>query len=87
MKFSGVITNDKSDVYAKVQGQKSKAKVSEVKTKISHFGTINPKFDFTYGDEMMHKAWYCLGAVPYRFSVSSVKFQGQSAKKSRFRPK
>ena len=29
----------------------------------------------------MHKAWHCLGAVPYWFSRSSVKFQGQ------FRPK
>ena len=45
-------------------------------------------FDFTYGDEMMHKAWYCLGAVPYWFSRSSVKFQVHMAKKNRrFRPK
>ena len=36
----------------------------------------------------MHKAWYCLGAVPYWFSRSSVKFQGHTAKKiHRFRPK
>ena len=32
MKFSGVITNDKSDVHAKGQGQRSKVKVTEVKT-------------------------------------------------------
>ena len=30
------------DVYAKVQGQKSKFKVTEVKTQISRFGTITP---------------------------------------------
>ena len=42
MKFSGVITNDRSDVYAKVQGQRSKVKVTEVKTQISRFGTITP---------------------------------------------
>ena len=32
---------------------------------------------------MMHKAWYCLGAVPYWFSRSSVKFQGHTTKKNR----
>ena len=42
MEFSGVITNDRSDVYAKVQGQRSKVKVTEVKTQISRFGTITP---------------------------------------------
>ena len=42
MKFSGVITNDRSYVYAKVQCQRSKVKVTEVKTQISHFGTITP---------------------------------------------
>ena len=81
MKFSGVITNGRSDVYAKVQGQRSKVKVTEVKTPISHFGTIVLQCDFTYGDEMMYKSWYCLGAVPYWFSMSSVKFQGHTAKK------
>ena len=39
----------------------------------------------TYGDEMMHKAWYCLGEVPYWFSRFSVKFQGHT--NCRFRPK
>ena len=34
--------NDRSDVYAKVQGQKSKVKVTEVKTQISCFRTITP---------------------------------------------
>ena len=29
----------------------------------------------------MHKAWYCLEAVPYCFSRSFVKFQGHSTKK------
>ena len=42
MKLLGVITNDKSDVYAKVQGQRSKVKVTEVETQISHFETITP---------------------------------------------
>ena len=36
------IFNDRSDVYPKVQGQRSKVKVTEVKTQISRFGTITP---------------------------------------------
>ena len=42
MKFSGVITNNRSDVYAKVQGQGSKVKVTEVKIQTSRFRTITP---------------------------------------------
>ena len=40
MKFSGVITNDKSDVHAKGQGQRSKVKVTEVNTQLSRFRTV-----------------------------------------------
>ena len=42
MKFSGGITNDKSDVHAKGQGQRSKVKVTEVKTQPSRFLTVTP---------------------------------------------
>ena len=42
MKFSGVITNDKSDVHAKGQGQRSKVKVTEVNTQLSGFWTVTP---------------------------------------------
>ena len=42
MKFSGVITNDKSDVHAKVQGQRSKVKVTEVTTQLNCFRTVTP---------------------------------------------
>ena len=38
MKISGVITNDKSDVHAKGQGQNSKVKVTEVKTHLAVSG-------------------------------------------------
>ena len=37
MKFSRVITNDKSDVHAKSQGQRSKVKVTEVKTQFNRY--------------------------------------------------
>ena len=40
IKFSGVITIDKSDVHAKGQGQRSKVKVTEVKTQFVHFRTV-----------------------------------------------
>ena len=40
MKFSGVITIDKSDVDAKGQGQRSKVKVPEVKNQFIRFRTV-----------------------------------------------
>ena len=40
VKFSGVITNDKSDVHAKGQGQRSKVKVTEVNTQLNRFRTV-----------------------------------------------
>ena len=42
MKFSGLITNDKSDDHVKGLGQRSKVKVTEVKTPFSHFRTVTP---------------------------------------------
>ena len=82
MKFSGVITNEIID--AKVQGQKSKVKFTEVKTQISRFGTITPVWFHIW---WWNEAWYCLGAVPYWFPRSSVKFEGHAEKNRRFRPK
>ena len=42
MKFSGVITSDRSDVHAKGQGQRSKVKVTEVNTQLNRFRTVTP---------------------------------------------
>ena len=42
MKFSGVITNDRSDVHAKSQGQRSKVKVTEVNIPLNRFRTVTP---------------------------------------------
>ena len=42
MKFSGVITSDKSDIHAKGQGQRSKVKVTEVTTQLNRFRTVTP---------------------------------------------
>ena len=42
MKFAGVITNDRSDVHAKGQGQRSKVKVTEITTQLNGFRTVTP---------------------------------------------
>ena len=42
MKFSGVITSDRSDVHAKGEGQRSKVKVTEVTTQLNRFRTVTP---------------------------------------------
>ena len=42
MKFSGVITSERSDVHAKDQGQRSKVKVTEVTTQLYRFRTVTP---------------------------------------------
>ena len=42
MKFSGVITNDRSDVHAKGQGQSFKVQVTQVTTQLNGFRTVTP---------------------------------------------
>ena len=42
MKFSGVITSDKSDVHAKGHSQRSKVKVTEVTAQLNRFWTVTP---------------------------------------------
>ena len=78
LKFSGVITIDKRDIHAKGKGQRSRSQRSRPNVAISGLWL---QFEFTYGDEMMHKAWCYLGEVTYCFSRSSVKFQGHTATK------
>ena len=76
MKFSGVITSDRSDVHAIGQSQRLKVKVTEVNTQLSHFQTVTQlQFEFTYDDEMMH---IYIEEVPYCFLGSSIKFQGHT---------
>ena len=76
MKFSGVITNDQSEVHAKGQGQRSRSQRSQPNLTVSGLWI---QFEFTYDDEMMHIAWCCLEEVPYCFSRSSIKYQGHTA--------
>ena len=42
LKFSGVITIDRRDVHAKGKVQRSKVKVTEVMSPLSHFRTVTP---------------------------------------------
>ena len=42
MKFSGIITTHQGNVHAKGHGQRSKVKVTEVTTQLSHFRTVTP---------------------------------------------
>ena len=67
MKFSWILTIDKSDVHAKGQDQQSKVKVTEVKTNLAVSGLLL-QFQFTYDDEMMQKAEWCLGEASNCFS-------------------
>ena len=48
MKFSGIITNEKSDVHAKGQGQRSKFKVTEFMTPFSRFRIVTPVWIHTW---------------------------------------
>ena len=80
MKFSGVITKDRSDVRAKGQGQRSKVKVTEVTTQLNRFRTVTPVWIHN-DDGMLLKTWCYLEELPYCFSRSSVKFQGHTGRK------
>ena len=62
-----------------VRGQRSRTQMSKPNLGVSG---LELQFEFTYDDEMMHQAWYCLRKVRYCFSRSSVKFQRHTAKKS-----
>ena len=42
MTFSGITTNDRSDVHAKGQGQRSMVKVIELNTQLSRFLSVTP---------------------------------------------
>ena len=50
MKFSGLITNDRSDVHAKGQDQRSKVKFTKVNTQLCCFRTVTPVW--------IHRWWW-----------------------------
>ena len=79
MKFSGVITNDRSDVLAKCQGQRSNIKVTQAKPQFSHFRIVTPVWIHIWWWNGAHSLILLgTGALFWR---SSVKFQCHTAKK------
>ena len=80
MKFSGVTTNDESDVHAKGQGQRSKVKITEVKTQLNRFRTVTPVWiHIWWWNDAQSLMMLRRGAL--LFSRSSVKFQGHTDNK------
>ena len=74
MKFSGVITIERTDVH--VKGQVNSQKFKEVKTHFAPIGTL-PDYNSnsnSQDNEIMYKTWSGIEEVPYCFSRSSVKF-------------
>ena len=87
MKFSGVITNDGSDVYAKDQGQRSKVKVTEVKTQLSRFRTLTPVwFHIWWWNDAQSFILFRRGALLI-FKVICQISRSHSSKDCWFRPK
>ena len=74
MKLSGVITNDRSEDHAKCQGHGMEG-----------FWTVSPVW-IHCGYGMTPNGRSSIEKVPYYFSRSSVKFQGQTGKNHRFWP-
>ena len=84
MKISGAITIDRSDVHAKGQGQRSKVKVTKVKTNIAPtwvFPDRNSSLNSQVVTKSCTKAYSCIVQVSCWFSRSSVKFQGHMGQK------
>ena len=64
MKFSAVITIDKSDVHAKGQGQRLKVKATEVKTRLSRFQTVTPVWiHIWWWNDARSLMWHRRGAL------------------------
>ena len=80
MKFSEVITNDRSDVHAKGQGQRSKVKVN---TLFSHFRNVTPVWIHIWGwNDAQSLKWLRRGALLF-FKVVCQISRSRGAKKNR----
>ena len=80
MTFSEVITIYRSVVHAKDQGQRSKVKITEVKTQFSRFLTVSPVWIQIWRWNGA-KVWCGIGEVHYCFSGSSIKLQCHTGQK------
>ena len=78
------MTEVRSMQKVKVRGQRLRSQRSKPNSAVSGLWL---QFEFTYDDDMMHKAWSHIEDAPYCFSMSSVKFQGHTEQKNcRFSP-
>ena len=85
MKFSGVITNDRSDVHAKGPGQRSKINVTEVKTQFSRFRTVTPVWIHIWWWNDAQSLMFRRGALLY-FKVIHQISRSHRTKNRRFWP-
>ena len=77
LKFSGVITNERCDVHAKNEGQRSKVKVTKVITPLSCFWTVSALLFF----EVIHQILRSHGLKNWRFE-SNLRLLGRSLLKN-----
>ena len=86
MKFSGVFTNDKSDVHAKGQGQRSKVKVTEVNSQLSRFWTVTPVWiQISWWNDAQSSMLFRRGALLF-FKVIHQISRSHSSKNRHFDP-
>ena len=78
--FQGLLPMTKVTFMQKVKARDQRARLQRSAPNLTVSG-LELQIEFTYDDEMMHTAWWCLGEVPYCFSRSSIKFQGHTALK------
>ena len=87
IKFSGVITNDKSEVHAKGQGHRSKVKVTEVKMQLKRFWTVTPiLIDIWWWNDAHSLILLRRGALLF-FKVIRQISRSHGSKNCRIRPK
>ena len=87
MKFSGVITNDQSKVHAKGQGQRSKVKVTEVKTQLNRFRTVTPVWIHIWWWNDAHSLMLLRRSVLLFFKVIRQISRSHGSKKRRIWPR
>ena len=86
MKFSWIMTSDKSDVRARGQGQVSKVKVTEVKTLISLFRNVTPVgIHIWQWNDVQSLKWHRIGALLF-FKIICQISRSHGTKNGRFSP-
>ena len=87
MKFSEVITNDRSDVHAEGQGQRSKVKVTEVNTpQLSRFRIITPVWIHQcLQNDAQSLKWHRRGALLFSKVICQIS-RSHGTEKHRFWP-